>query len=169
MSVIRAERQTVVFFEGLEVDGYRMPDGEFRVGVTGASTVVGYAKMWLSRSIDRDSRVAKSLQGMDFTGTQIEVSASREGRSGASKVKTISLRDFSKVISYAAAQGKKAAVALQSSLWRSPPAFCFDWGDRGGGMAITLSHFMQMSLFIQVSMSYAINRYRLAGFILLVP
>ena len=39
---IRAERATVRFFDGLEVDGYRMPNGEFRVGLTGASLVLGY-------------------------------------------------------------------------------------------------------------------------------
>ena len=39
---IKAERATIKFIDGLEVDGYRMPDGEFRVGVMGASTVLGY-------------------------------------------------------------------------------------------------------------------------------
>ena len=46
---IRAERATVRFFDGLEVDGYRMPNGEFRVGLTGASLVLGYGENWLSR------------------------------------------------------------------------------------------------------------------------
>ncbi len=32
MEPIRAERSAVTFFDGLEVDGYRMPDGEFRGG-----------------------------------------------------------------------------------------------------------------------------------------
>ncbi len=53
MDVIRARRKTVSFFEGLEVDGYQLPNGEFRVGIIGASTVLGYGKNWLSRAIER--------------------------------------------------------------------------------------------------------------------
>jgi len=41
MEPIRAERQTVTFFDGLQVDGYQMPNGDFRVGITGASVVLG--------------------------------------------------------------------------------------------------------------------------------
>ena len=44
MNIIKAERATVKFFDGLEVDGYMMPDGEFRVSVTGASVLLGYQK-----------------------------------------------------------------------------------------------------------------------------
>lgn len=29
IELIKAERRTVPFFEGLEVDGYYMPDGEY--------------------------------------------------------------------------------------------------------------------------------------------
>ena len=53
MEPIRAERQRVVFFEGLEVDGHRMPDGEFRVGLEGASLVIGYGADWLSQVVRR--------------------------------------------------------------------------------------------------------------------
>jgi len=48
---IRAERRLVPFFEGLEVEGYRMPDGEYRVGIEGASQVLGYARNWLGRAL----------------------------------------------------------------------------------------------------------------------
>jgi len=34
---IKAEHRTVVFFDGLDVDGYRMPNGEFRVGLARAN------------------------------------------------------------------------------------------------------------------------------------
>lgn len=50
MSVIRAEHKQVPFFEGLEVDGYRMPSGDFRVGIEGASKVLGYNRNWLLKS-----------------------------------------------------------------------------------------------------------------------
>jgi len=45
---IRAERATVEFFDGLSVDGYRMPNGEFRVGLAGASRTLGYEREWLA-------------------------------------------------------------------------------------------------------------------------
>jgi hypothetical protein len=65
--VIKAERQTVRFFDGLEVDGYRLPDGEFRVGLTGASLVLGYAKNWLGRVLSRGGNAVKALRGYGFT------------------------------------------------------------------------------------------------------
>lgn len=116
MEPIRAERQRVVFFQGLEVDGYRMPDGEFRVGLEGASVVLGYGADWLSQVVRRRPKTLKALQGMGFTGGQLEVSVGREAASGATRSKTISLDDFIRVIAYASANGKKAALALQTAL-----------------------------------------------------
>lgn len=116
MEPIRAERETVTFIDGLIVDGYRMPNGEFRVGLEGASLVVGYAENWLSRLTKKEGRTLKSLRGFGFTAYQLEVSVSREEVSGASIAKTISLDDFNLVILYAASKGKKAALALQLSL-----------------------------------------------------
>ncbi|MBP0031502.1 hypothetical protein [Roseofilum sp. Guam] len=114
--ITQAERATVRFFDGLEIDGYRMPDGEFRVGLEGVSSAVGFTKDWLPQAFRRDGKTLKALQGIGFTALQLEVSIGRSGRAGASKVKTISLNDFSLVIVYAASKGKKEALALQSSL-----------------------------------------------------
>jgi len=116
MEPIRAERSTVTFIDGLSVDGYRMPNGEFRVGLEGASLVVGYADNWLSRLTKKDGRTLKALQGFGFTAYQLEVTVGREDVSGSSKAKTISLDDFNLLILYAASKGKKAALALQLSL-----------------------------------------------------
>lgn len=113
---IRAERQTVRFFDGLEVDGYRMPNGEFRVGLTGASFVVGYGKQWLSQVLSSRPKTLKVLQGLGFTGSQIEVRVGREEKSGASVALTLSLDDFNRLIVYATSKGKQAALALQLSL-----------------------------------------------------
>ena len=65
--VIRAERQTVTFFDGLTVDGYRLPSGEFRVGITGASQTLGYGRNWLGRVLERGGNTVKALQGLGFT------------------------------------------------------------------------------------------------------
>ncbi|MCU0570084.1 MAG: hypothetical protein MUF49_26360 [Oculatellaceae cyanobacterium Prado106] len=67
MEPIRAERATVTFFDGLQVDGYRMPDGEFRVGITGVSEVLGYGRNWLGRVLERGGNTLKTLRGLGFT------------------------------------------------------------------------------------------------------
>lgn len=56
MDVIRSERQRVPFFEGLEVDGYRMPNGEFRVGLAGASRVLGGERKLVIQSFRQQKR-----------------------------------------------------------------------------------------------------------------
>ena len=115
MEAIRAERQVVPFFEGLEVDGYRMPNGEFRVGLTGASVVLGYSPNWLSRLLDRETGTSiKALRGLGFTEETQKVVT--ETQRGDREARTISLRDFNRLISYAVFDGKKAALALQLAL-----------------------------------------------------
>lgn len=115
MEPIRAERATVVFFEGLSVDGYRMPNGEFRVGITGASLVLGYARNWLFRILNGESRnQLKLLQGLGFTEETVKIVT--ETQRGDREAQTISLRDFNRLISYAVFDGKRAALALQLAL-----------------------------------------------------
>jgi hypothetical protein len=65
---IRAERATVVFFDGLTVDGYRMPNEEFRIGLSGASRVLGYSDRWLRDAIANETpRTAKALLCIGFS------------------------------------------------------------------------------------------------------
>lgn len=111
MEPIRAERATVKFFDGLEVDGYRLPDGEFRVGIAGASEVLGYGREWLGRVLDRGGNTLKALQGLGFTEETQKV-ATNSGR----PPETISLRDFNRLIAYAVFDQKRAALALQLAL-----------------------------------------------------
>lgn len=108
---IKAERATVKFFDGLKVDGYRMPNGEFRVGIAGAGEVLGYGKEWLGRVISRGGNTLEALQGLGFTQETVKV-ATKSGR----PPETISLRDFNRLISYAVFDKKKAALALQLAL-----------------------------------------------------
>lgn len=111
MEPIRAERATVSFFDGLEVDGYRMPNGEFRVGIAGAGQVLGYGSNWLGRVLERGGNTLKALQGLGFTEETQKV-VTNSGR----PPETISLRDFNRLISYAVFDKKKAALALQLAL-----------------------------------------------------
>ena len=114
-NVIRFERATVQFTEGLSVDGYMTPNGEFRVGVMGSALVLGFSQQWLFQLLSRGGKTLKALQGMGFTTSQLEGSVDRDGR-GASGVATISLKDFAILIAYATSQGKPQALALQLSL-----------------------------------------------------
>lgn len=112
--VIRAERQIVSFFDGLEIDGYRMPNGEFRVGLAGASRVLGYNENWLADVLMKSARTARALQGLGFS---LKIEKVLESIGGNDlKDRTISLEDFNRLIVYATSQGKKAALALQLSL-----------------------------------------------------
>lgn len=115
MDVIRAERATVVFFDGLTVDGYRMPNGEFRIGLAGASRTLGYDRDWLRDVINEESpRTAKALQGLGFTEKCEKVTAqSKQGNTYEDT--TIDLDDFNCCIIYAIRAEKKAAIALQKS------------------------------------------------------
>lgn len=111
MEPVKAEHATVNFFEGLVVDGYRLPDGEFRVGLAGASEVLGYGRNWLGRVLERGGNTLKALQGLGFT-EEIEKVVTNSGR----PPETISLRDFNRLIAYAVFDGKRAALALQLAL-----------------------------------------------------
>jgi hypothetical protein len=113
--IIRAERATVTFFDGLTVDGYRMPNGEFRIGVTGASRVLGYPDNWLFRILRGESRKQlEALQGLGFT-QEISRIVSETAR-GDREAQTVNLRDFNRLISYAVFDGKRPALALQLAL-----------------------------------------------------
>ena len=114
MEPIRAERQTVRFFEGLEVDGYRMPNGEFRVGITTASIVAGFAENYLRRLLlDGGTR----LQPLLSTGFSCEtVPQVRTTKTGEREEHTITLKDFIRLLRYADKQGKKSAGAILDAL-----------------------------------------------------
>jgi len=113
---IRAERQTVRFFDGLEVDGYRMPNGEFRVGLEGTSRVLGFAPNWLYLTLSRSQgKTLKTLQGYGFDAYQLRATVERP-QGGTTTVDTISLDSFNICIVYGVQQKKKASLALQLSL-----------------------------------------------------
>jgi hypothetical protein len=111
---IRAEREIVRFFDGLEVEGYRMPNLEFRVGLSGASRVLGYDRDWLRDILQTNARTVKSLRGLGFSEQTQKVTAQSKHQNSFEDT-TISLDDFNRLIVYATSKGKKAALALQLS------------------------------------------------------
>jgi hypothetical protein len=93
-----------------------MPNGEFRVGIEGASLVLGYAGNWLYRTLTRKgNKTLKALEGLGFDAYTIPALVDRP-QGGTTDVDTIGLRDFNRLISYAVFDGKKAALALQLAL-----------------------------------------------------
>lgn len=112
--ITQAERTTVRFFDGLEIDGYRMPDGEFRVGLAGASRVLGYNSDWLSESLRRNAGTVKALQGLGFS-ENIQKVLGESNRQNLYQDRTISLDDFGCCIIYAVQAKKKAAIALNKA------------------------------------------------------
>ena len=113
-NTIKAVRNTVKFAEGLEVDGYMLPDGEFRVSKTGASLACGFNKDYLSRLPLKAPNQLKALQSEGYTDSPITVEIDNER--GATRAETLSLDDFESIIFFAASKGKKEAIALQRAL-----------------------------------------------------
>lgn len=105
------EKRKVKFFDGLEIDGYMMPGGSFRVDLSGTSKMLGYGQQWLSQGISRDGTLLKALQGLGFSG-QVETSETLRGKNA----QTISLRDFQRILIYAVQKGKPQAIAMQMAL-----------------------------------------------------
>jgi hypothetical protein len=115
---VRAVRAEVKLGESIVIDGYMLPNGEFRYGPTRISLLLGYGKQWLSQVLIRGGKRLEALQGKGFTGSQIDAVVSREGISGASQVKTISFDDLCVLVEYEANQGNIKALALLSASFR---------------------------------------------------
>ncbi|MBD1878357.1 hypothetical protein [Coleofasciculus sp. FACHB-T130] len=114
--IIRAV-QAEISFGKVSIDAYKLQNHRFekRFGVTGVSRVFGYSDQWFGTFTKRDSKRLESLRKAGFTGSQIEVRVPRLGNApGASIAKTISIRDFNKVIAYEALKKKntKAIILL---------------------------------------------------------
>jgi hypothetical protein len=115
LPVIKAKRASVKFGGIIEVDGYLMPSGEFRVGITGASESVGFSKEYLTALAKKSPRQLEALQSKGFTGLAETVQLERISGGGGS-AKTISLDDYKKLILFAAYKGNPKAQALNEAL-----------------------------------------------------
>jgi hypothetical protein len=97
------------------LDAYMLPDGEKRIGLENTGIALGYTERWFYNRTKRESKSLKALQATGFTGAQTWVSVLRreEDKSmrGASLAKTISLRDFVKLVTFEA-MGKHNTKAI---------------------------------------------------------
>jgi hypothetical protein len=112
--MIRAERATVEFFDGLSVDGYRMPNGEFRVGITTASVVAGFAENYLRRLLSDGGTRLQPLLDNGFSG--ITFPQVRLTKTGEREERAITLKDFIRLLRYADKQGRQSAGAILDAL-----------------------------------------------------
>lgn len=114
-NITRAERATIEFCDGLSVDGYRMPNGEFRVGITSASLVAGFAENYLRRLLDQKSGTRfKALRSTGFS-EQIE-KVVRASKTGDTEERTITLKDFVRFLQFS---DKPQAGAILTALVES--------------------------------------------------
>lgn len=100
------------------LDVYMLPSNEKRLGIEGIGIALGYTDRWFYNRTTRRSKWLRSLYSTGFTGAQIELRVIRqfEGRParGSSIAKTISLRDFIKLVTYEAivVRNLKAIILL---------------------------------------------------------
>lgn len=86
------------------LDAYMLPDGEKRLAIEGTSFALGYTERWFYNRTKRESKWLKDLRETGFTGAQLEIRVLRDSESvrGSSTAKTITLRDFVKIVTYEA-------------------------------------------------------------------
>lgn len=117
MSELIRAIETTIWFGKTPVDAYKLQNYSFekRLGVTGVGEALGYSRQWFSTFTKRQSKRLEALQQDGFTGSQIEVSIPHKGgKRGSSIAKTISIRDFNKLLAYEAIHEKniKAIIFL---------------------------------------------------------
>lgn len=86
------------------IDCYLFPNGEKRIGIGGASIAVGRSKEYLGRLQKTESKALKALADIGYTGCTEETDV--EIKRGATRSKTISIRDFTKLITWDAVANK---------------------------------------------------------------
>jgi hypothetical protein len=112
---IRATRATIQLSDTLSIDGYMLPDGEFRAGIVGTSLLLGYQRDWFLVLPSRAPEKLKALENSGFRYDPQTVFIQRQGRGGATKAQTISLRELTTLITFEALSGNKRAIALQAA------------------------------------------------------
>lgn len=97
-------RKIIANFGGVEVDVYELltPEREKRLGSEGIGVALGHSKRWFYNRTQRRSEWLDTLLSKGFTGAQQEVKVVERGKGvrGAAKAKTISIRDFTKLVDH---------------------------------------------------------------------
>jgi hypothetical protein len=95
-----------------ELDVYMLPSGEKRLGIEGIGIALGYTDRWFYNRTKRASKWLEALQTIGFNGAQKELSVVRLKSRGASLAKTISMRDFVKLVAYEATANRNLQAVI---------------------------------------------------------
>lgn len=117
MSEIIRAVETTIWFGRTPVEAYKLQNYTFekRLDAKQTGEALGYSKQWFGTFTKRSSKRLEILRAEGFTGSQIDVRVPhKEGKRGSSLAKTISLRDFNKLLAYEAIYEKnvKAIILL---------------------------------------------------------
>lgn len=117
--ITKARAETIVFAVGIEIETYQLPSGEVRYSKTGASTLLGRDRTWLSTVTRREGKALKGLQAEGYSCRQLPVVIeNRNSRGGVTTADTISRDDLLALIAFDSARGNKKAQALSTALNR---------------------------------------------------
>ena len=98
------------------LDAYMLPSREKRLGVENIGATLGYLDGFFFDRTKRGTETLKTLRGMGFSGEQIWVNIIHQGddKRGSFLTKTLSIRDFVKLITYEATikRNLKAIILL---------------------------------------------------------
>lgn len=100
----------------LTLDVYMLDSGEYRLGVEATGIALGYTDRWFYNRTKRKSKWLESLKRRGFTGAQKSLQIIRTDERGSSIGRTISIRDFVKLVLHEAIsnRNKNALVLLAS-------------------------------------------------------
>lgn len=119
-TTIKAQRATVKFCEDIEIDGYLLPDGEFRVGKASIAKALGYSKDWVRRVISGvaldENKKAETITQSAFSGVALTVEVPSPTNVGWVKADTLCLKDFRQLVKLAAKRGKPKAEAILDAI-----------------------------------------------------
>lgn len=118
-NIVRVERVDFQIAPGVLIDFYRFPDGEKRIGLTGAAIACGHRKEYFQRLHSGAPKQLEALQQAGFDGCTRDGMVERVsvGSKGSAKVKTLSQDDFLTFIKVSAFDlNKKPAQALAKAL-----------------------------------------------------
>lgn len=163
--MIRAIR-AIVELEDFSFDAYQMPNGEKRIGFQGAASVLGYEKNWLGALPKRSPKQLKALQDTGYTGLPIEVEIWERRQGGGGRANTISLRDFTKLVTYEAVKKTNIrAITILGAMAEFGFERAVDMAFAGDPMDEILSKIVHFSLWTQEEWEQALadNREDLAN------
>ena len=118
---VLALEQIIKLGAGVSIDGYvvHRPDGwTFRYGLNYISILMGYSRSYYLRVTKNGREKLNTLLGKGYTGDIVNVKVHRDGKRGASLVKTISFDDLCLIVELEAELGNPKAIALLTASFR---------------------------------------------------